>query len=138
MDYFSSKFVKFMFAIGFLYPYFVQKTSIHKKTRYFQAHILIKNFHFLKNTMLSYHLFHVKHLLSCPYLVKKTSNLSKLHYIMGQKLNKIPFSQIFHETMTALMPIFCQKNAHSLKITLLACPYFVKKLSILSKTHCSM
>ena len=47
-----------------------------------------KNVHYLKNTMLSCHLFqffHEKPLLSYPYLVKKTSILSKLHYIMGQK-----------------------------------------------------
>ena len=32
------------------------------------------------------------------------------------------------------MPIFVQKNVHSLKITMLSCPYFVRKTSLPSKT----
>ena len=47
--------------------------------------------------------------------------------------NKRPFSK----NHSALMPIFCQKYVHSLKITLLSCPYFIKKTSILSKSRCS-
>ena len=44
-----------------------------------------------------------------------------------------PFAS-FSWKKTALMP-FLSENAHSLKITLLSCPYFVKKSSILSKTN---
>ena len=47
----------------------------------------------------------------------------------------MPFFPIFHEKITTLMSIFCQKNL--LKNTLFSCPYFVKKTSILSKTQCS-
>ena len=47
------------------------------------------------------------------------------------------FFSIFHEKMTFLMPIFCQKNFNSLKNTLLSCPYFVRKTSLLSKKRCS-
>ena len=35
------------------------------------------------------------------------------------------------------MPIFYQKNVHSLKNTMLSCPHFVKKTSTLSITQCS-
>ena len=68
-------------------------------------------------------------LLSYPYLVKKTSILSKLHYIVSaKKVNKMSFFSltIFHEKMTAAMAIFCQKHLNSLKKTLLSFSYFVK------------
>ena len=69
-----------------------------------------------------------KSLLSCLYFVKKRQ---------------------FSRKLTALMPIFCQKNVHSLKNTVLpchffqifmknpflSCPFLVKKMSILSKLH---
>ena len=42
------------------------------------------------------------------------------------------FFQFF--TKKSLLPYFVKKKVHSLKNTLLLCPYFVKKLSILSKT----
>ena len=92
--------------------------------------------------MLSYHLFHVKHLVSCPCLVKKTSILSKLHYIMGQKsqqdalffrfftkklLLSCPYyvnKRQFSKKHTALLAIFCQKNFHALTNTVLSCHFF--------------
>ena len=62
--------------------------------------------------------FHEKPLLSSPYLVKRTSILSKLHFILGQKSCRNAFFSIFVWKITALMPIFCRKNVHSLKNTL--------------------
>ena len=83
-------------------PYFVNKTSILSKTRY--SHVI-----FLK--------FFMKHpFMSCPYLVKNTSILSKLRYIYELKKSiGCPFFQIFHEKLTALMPLFCYKNVNFLQ-----------------------
>ena len=76
-------------------------------------------------------------LLSCPYLVKKTSIQSKLQYIMGQKSQQDALLfPINHEKITALMHIFCQKNVNFLKNTILTCPYFVKKRPF-SQKHCA-
>ena len=50
--------------------YFVKKSILSKTLR---SHVIF------------FQIFHEKPLLLCPYLVKKTSILSKLHYIMGQK-----------------------------------------------------
>ena len=47
------------------------------------------------------------------------------------------FFPIFHEKITTLMSIFCQKNVPSLKNTVLSYPYIIRKMSILSKTQCS-
>ena len=69
-------------------PYFDNKTSIVIKRHCSNAHILLKNVHSLKNTVLSCHFFKYvmkNPLQSCPYLFKTTSNLSKLHYIMRPK-----------------------------------------------------
>ena len=82
-----------------------KKMSILSKTRC--SHVICFNF-FMKNP-----------LLSCPNLVKKTSNLSKLQCLWANKVNSMPFFPIFYEK------------------TLLSCPYFLKKTSILQKTHCS-
>ena len=69
--------------------------------------------------------FYTKKLLSCAFLSKKHT---------------------FSKENSVLMPIFCQKNVHSLKNTVLSCqifheippaamPIFGKKTSILSKLH---
>ena len=39
----------------------------------------------------------------------------------------MPFFSKFSRKIIALMPTFCQENVHFIKITLLSCPYFVKK-----------
>ena len=91
--------------------------------------------------MLSCHFFNFfmkNHLLSCPYSVKKHQFCQ--NYIIGwaKKVNRMPiFFPISHEKITALMPIFCQKNVHSLKNTILPCPYFVKKRPF-SQNHCAL
>ena len=68
-------------------PYFVRKTSILSKT-------LCSHVNFFK-------IFMKNPLLPCLYLVKKkTSILSKLYYIFGQKVNRMPFFLIFHVKIT--------------------------------------
>ena len=95
-----------------------------------------KNVYSLKNTMLSFPYlvekrpFSQKHrALMCFFFSKfswktsavvhmigqKTSILSKLHSILGQKSHRMPFFPIYHEKISALMSIFCQKNVHSQK-----------------------
>ena len=50
-----------------------------------------------------------------PIFDQQTSILSKLAYYMSQKSQwDAPFSN-YHEKMTALMSVFCQKNVNSLK-----------------------
>ena len=77
------------------------------------AAFIQKLVHSLKNTVLLiiFSIFHEKLLLSCPHLVNKTSIQTKLHYIMCQKVNKMPFLPIFHEKNNALMPIFHPKTS---------------------------
>ena len=118
----------------------LSKTQVHsQKTHCSYTHISSTNVCSLKNSCIFFLNLYLKNpLFSCLYLVKKTSIMSKLHYIMGQKSQQDAlFFPIFHEKITTLMPTFCQKNVHSLKKTLISCPYFVRKTSILSKTQCS-
>ena len=101
------------------WKYFIKNTYILKKTHCSHAHISQKNVHSLKNTMLSCAFFSnfswktpaVVHMIG-----QKTSILSKLHSILGQKSHRMPFFPISHEKITALMSIFCKKNVNSLKI----------------------
>ena len=75
-------------------PYFVQKKSILSKTLY--SHVIFFNF-LMKNP-----------LLPCPYFFKKKSILSKQHcmdYGSKKSIGRL-LSPIFHEKITALMPIF--------------------------------
>ena len=74
-----------------------------------------KNVHSLKNTVLSCQIFHEKPPAAMPIFGKKTAILSKLQYIIGQKVKGCPFLPIFDVKITAHMPMFCQKNVHSLK-----------------------
>jgi len=73
-------------------PTFCLKQRLFSKTRY--SHFVKKNVHSLENPMFSFNLYQFlygKPLLSCPHLVKMTSILSKLHYIMGQMVNRMSF-----------------------------------------------
>ena len=73
-------------------------------------------------------------ILSCHANIwSKTSTISKLSYIMRQKSQQDAFFQVttknkkcpFSRAHTALMPIFCQKNAHSSKNTVLTSHFFL-------------
>ena len=93
-------------------PYFVKKTSILSKS-WFSDVIFFK--FFMKNPK-----------LSCPYLVKKKHQFSQQYTILWAKksIGCPLFFPIFDEKITALMPILCQKNVHSLNNTLLSCSVF--------------
>ena len=149
-------------------PTFCPKNVYSQKRATLMPIFCQKKVHSLENTMLSCNLFQFfleKPLLLCPYLVKMTSILSKLHYIMDKKSIGCPFADFvwrkkncshanilsekcqFSKKHDALMPIFCQKIAHSLNNKLLhviffkifmkkplpSCPSLVQKTSILSK-----
>ena len=74
-------------------------------------------------------------LLSCPYLIKKTSIMSKLNYIMAEKSQSDAlFFRFFIKKYCPNANINSQKDVHSLTNTLLSYPYFVVKSFILSKT----
>ena len=68
-----------------------------------------------------------------PILSQNTSILSKLHYIMDQKSIGYPFFPIFHEKITAPMPVFCQKNVQSL--THCSHAHILSKKLALSQKH---
>ena len=119
---FSQKIVQSLKNHLFLCPYYVKKTFILTKTNC--SHIIFIKL-FIKNSLRSY-----------LYLVKKTSILSKLH-IMTKKVNRMSFFSDISRKKFALMPIYFQKKRPFSKKTLLSCPYFVEKTSILSETLCS-
>ena len=118
---------------------------LSKKRTFSKEHSLLtpifgqKNVNFFKNTVLScqfFQNFHEKPPAAIPIFGKKTSILSKLYYIFGQKVNRMPFFLIFQVETTAFMPTFCQKNVCSLKNTMLSFPYFVTKRTF-SQKHCA-
>ena len=142
--------------------YFIQNRLFSKKQTVLTPIFCQKNVHSLKNTVFSPHFFSKvswKTPAVMPIFDQQTSILSKLAYYMSQKSQwDAPFAN-YHEKMSALMPVFCQKNVNSLKkhcshahilsknilsktrrshvffffkkSDLLSCPYFVKKTSIL-------
>ena len=117
---------------------FFQKRPFPKKQTALMPIFCPKNVYSLKNTVLTCNFFFkfvMKNpLLSCPYLVKKTSILTKLYYIMGQKSQQDALFSDFSRKNYCSHAHIMSTNAHSLKHTLLSWPYFVKKTSILSKT----
>ena len=102
----------------------------------FQKHV-----HCVKNTVLLCHIFqifHEKPPVSCSKLDKERQFCQNYTiYFWPQKIIGCPFFLIFHEKITALRPKFCQKNVHTLKNTMLLCPYFVKKRPF-SKKRCAL
>ena len=71
-------------------PYFVNETFTLEKINCSQVHILSENLQSLKNTLwcLFFKFYTKNSLLSSPYLVKKTSILTKLREIMGTTSQK--------------------------------------------------
>ena len=86
--------------------------------------------------MSSFHNFHENPPTTMPIFDLKNLNFVKTTLYYGPK-KSIGCSQFFIKKSTALMPIFCQQNIHSLKKTLHSCSYFDTKTSILSITQCS-
>ena len=119
MPMFCQKNVHSLKNIVLSFLYFVKITSILSKTQY--SHVILSNF-FMKNPFLS-SLYFVKNINS----VKKT-----LYYLLWvKKVSKMTFFSDFSQQFYYPMAIYCQKNVHSLKCTMLSFPYFVKKTSIL-------
>ena len=127
-------------------------SDFHKKNTALIPMLFQKDVHSLKNTLLSSHahiLFAQKHcnlmsrffnfymknpMLSCPYLIKNRSILSKLNCIMDQKSQQDAlFFRIFHGKITSLIPIFFQGDVHSRKNTLPSSPDFIKKRPVSQK-----
>ena len=123
----------FLGKIASLMSIFYQENTILEKTHCSQVHILSKNVQSLKNTVVRCYFFKIfrkKFLLSSSYLVKKTSILSKLNYIMGLRSQYEP---------PTLIPIFGQKASILSNYTILwgktvnKMPFF----SIFMKKYCS-
>ena len=124
----------------------------HGQTHRHQACQSVKKLSIFSKTQCSnvifFQIFMKNPLLSCPYLVQKkvTSVKTTLQY-KPKKSKGCPFffPRFFTKKISALMPIFCPKNVHSLQNSgalisffqflyqkpLLSCPYLVKKTSIL-------
>ena len=96
-----------------LMPIFCQE-NVHsqKNTMLWSSYFIKKRPVFQKHCALMsvFQNFHENSLLSSPYLVKKTSILSKLHYIMN-KSKRRPFFTDISQKIIARMPIFCQKTS---------------------------
>ena len=95
------------------------------------AHILSKNAHSSKNTLLTSHfflMFHEKPPADMPIFNLKNVNSVKTILNYGPKKSvEYHYFPIFHEKINALMSILCQKNINFLKKYPLSSPYFVKK-----------
>ena len=104
-------------------PIFCQKTSILTKTHC--SHVIFFEYS-MENP-----------LLPCPYLVKK-SQFCQNYTILWQKIvNRMPFSSDFHGKMTALIPMFFQKDIHSLK-THCSHAHILSKKRPFSQKHCTL
>ena len=80
--------------------------------------------------MFSYNFFQIYHEkppeLSYPYLVQKTSIMSKNDILWAKKVQRMPFFPTFLEKITFSYSYVVKKN-HSVKNTLLSSPYFCRK-----------
>ena len=89
-----------------------------------------KNVNSLKIIVVWYNflqIFHEKPQAVMPIFVRKKKRQFSQHYtiLWAKKVNRMPpLFPIFDEKITALMPILCQKNVHSLNNTLLSCSVF--------------
>ena len=115
-------------------PIFSKKTSILSKLHYIigqksqyntlfsdsmknycsHTHIFSKNNQFYKKTLMFF-FYMKKRRLSRPYLVKNRKFCQNYPILWAKKVNRMHFFPILHEKISALMPIFCQKNVHSVK-----------------------
>ena len=102
-------------------PYFVKKQTA------LMSILCQKTIHSVKNMVLSCNFckaFHKKPILSCPYLVIKRQFCENYTILTAKNVNKMPFFSDLKKNAychahiykhSALKPIFCQKNVHSLK-----------------------
>ena len=114
-------------------PIFCKKRPFSKKHAALKSRFCQKNGHSVKNTVLLCHFFKffmTNPLLSTPYLVKKTLILSKWHYDIGRK-RQYPFFPDFSLKSNNFHAHILSEKYPLSKNTLLSCPYFVRKTSIL-------
>ena len=100
-----------------------------------------KNVHPHKNTVLSCHfflIFYVKPPCSHTHIWSEKRPFCRNNTILwAKKVNRMPFFRFFTKKSLLSCPYFVKKTSILKKNTLLSCPYFVKKTFILSKTLCS-
>ena len=106
-------------------PYFTNKTSFLSKTQFSHGifvEILMKNL-----------------LLSRSNLVKNVNSLKTTLYYREKKKIRMPifFFDFLRKNHCSGAYILLTKRPFSKKNSLLSCLYFIKKMSILSKTWCS-
>ena len=122
-------------------PYFIKNTSILLKHTALIPILVKKNFHSLKNTVLSCAFFFSNFSWKTPAVVhmigQKTSILSKLHYFMVIKVKRMLFLFRFFMKKSLLSCSYFIKNTSILLKHTALIPILVKKTSILSKTRCS-
>ena len=121
--------------------YFIKKRLFSKKNTLRSCLYFVNKTPFLSKIQFSCHfffgIFMKNPMLSRPFLSRNVNSVKTTVYYRPKKSGCLVFSSIFHEKITALMHIFCQKTFLSPKKITTVLPYFVKKLSILSKTQSS-
>ena len=117
------------------HAHILSKKRPFSKKQCSHAHICQKNVHSLKTRcshVILFKFFMKDPLLLCTRSVKNASILSKIHSIIEQKVNRMPYLPSFHDKNSVLMPIFCQKRPFSKKQTALM-SVFCQNTSILSR-----
>ena len=98
-------------------------------------HIFGQKTSFLTKTRVIYFKFCMKDpLLSYPYLVEKYQFCQYYSIVWPKKVNKMVFYPILHEKLMLACPYFIKNTSILTKNTLLSSPYNVKITSILWKT----
>ena len=123
-------------------PYSVKKRSFSKKHTALMPIFCQKNVHSLKKRYSHLIFFFQSFSWKTPafmHIFDQNNRQFCQHYTISwaKKVNTMLFLSNFSQEITALMPIFCQKNLHSPKNTMFSYPYLIKKSSILWKTQCS-
>ena len=118
-------------------PIFSQKKVHSLKVHFSHAPILSKNVRSQKHgdLMSFFFIFHEKQAAVIPIFGQKNVNSGKTIF-WAIKVNSVSFLCDFSRKNHCSHAHICQKNVHSLKITLFLCPFFVKATSILSKIMC--
>ena len=99
-----------------------------------------KNIHTHKNKLLSYNFyqfFYKKLPAFIPIFGQKNANSVKITHYDQESEKDVLFFGFFTKKICSNAHIFSKKKRQFSKKTLLSCPYFVEKTSILSETLCS-
>ena len=124
-----------------LTPILSKKRPFSKKHPALMPIFCQKNVHPHKNTVLSCHfflIFYVKPPCSHTHIWSEKRPFCRNNTILwAKKVNRMPFFRFFTKKSLLSCPYFVKKTSILKKSTLRSCPYFVKKTFILSKTQCS-